>query len=475
MKTLTTSRIAALISCTVLLVAAGTKVIKGYTTEGHTWATNQVVYYVNPSNLYVSDSAAIWSFQTAAAGWHDQTNANIQLVYGGTTSDASLTLNYKNEVFFRNDSSSYIAETYWWYDGTGHMVDFDTVLHENYTYFSGSGCSNGIYIEDVAIHEFGHGLGLAHSDVAGATMYPSMPGYCDYSQMSLEPDDISGIQSLYPASTSQAPAAPSSLAVKTNSSSPSSSLMLSWLDSASNASGYRVDRSTDGATFATVAQLGGNATSYSDSGLAAGAAYYYRVSAYNNYGSSSYSNVASGQTQAVTNTAPTVTISTPANNSSYANGATVSFSGSATDTQDGNLTSKLVWVSSIDGQIGTGGSFSKALSSGTHIITASVTDSGGLVGSKQITVAISAPTSPTATTTATLTATGSRVKGSPTATLKWAGLSATSVDIYRNGAIIVTTANDGTQSDAIGKKGTYTYTVCATGTATCTNSATVTF
>ena len=33
MKTLTTSRIAALISCTVLLVAAGTKVIKGYTTE----------------------------------------------------------------------------------------------------------------------------------------------------------------------------------------------------------------------------------------------------------------------------------------------------------------------------------------------------------------------------------------------------------------------------------------------------------
>src|SRR5215813_10943088 len=101
MKTLSTSRIISLVICTLVLVASGTRVA-GYATAGHTWATNQVVYYVNPSNLYVSDSAAIWSFQTAAAGWHDQTNANIQLVYGGTTNDSSLTLNYKNEVFFRN-------------------------------------------------------------------------------------------------------------------------------------------------------------------------------------------------------------------------------------------------------------------------------------------------------------------------------------------------------------------------------------
>jgi len=150
----TKPRFLTLAACTLLAFGALGVQLKSYATVGHTWGTNQVTYYVNPSNLYVSDAAATSAFQTAAAGWHDQTGANIQLVYGGQTNDSSLSLNGKNEVFFRNDNDGYIAETYWWYDGTGNLVDADMVLHENYAYFTGSGCSNGIYIEDVAIHEF---------------------------------------------------------------------------------------------------------------------------------------------------------------------------------------------------------------------------------------------------------------------------------------------------------------------------------
>src|SRR5207244_10738254 len=55
---------------------------------------------------------------------------------------------------------------------------------------------------------------------------------------------------------------------------------------------------------------------------------------------------------------------------------------------DGNRTANLVWTSSIDGQIGTGGSFSKVLSLGTHTITAAVTDSGGKTASDSITVVV---------------------------------------------------------------------------------------
>jgi Bacterial pre-peptidase C-terminal domain len=82
------------------------------------------------------------------------------------------------------------------------------------------------------------------------------------------------------------------------------------------------------------------------------------------------------------NTAPTVTISSPAAGASFVQGTSVSFAGSATDTQDGTISANLSWSSSINGAIGTGASFSTStLSVGSHTITASVTDSGGLSGS----------------------------------------------------------------------------------------------
>ena len=397
MRMSTRTRLLTTTICTVLTISALGVRVKSYTTNGHTWGTNQVVYYVNPSNLYVSDSAAISAIQTAAAAWHDQSGANIQLVYGGTTSGSSLTWNNKNEVFFRNDSVGYIGETYWWYDGTGHLVDADIVLHEAYTYFAGSGCSNGIYIEDVTIHEFGHALGLGHSEFANTTMESAMPGYCDTSQETLEADDISGIRSLYPPTASsgggsggQAPATPSGLVASVNPSTPASSLLLSWADNANNETGYSIERSSDGRTFTQIAQAGANTGSWTDAGLSGGAMYYYRVRAFNNYGNSAYSNSASAQTQAD---------SPPASSS--------------------------------------------------------------------------APTSEPS-----LTARGYKVKGIQTVELKWSGLSASSVKIYRNGTVISSSANDGVETDSINKKGggvTYTYQVCAADGSGCTSSASVSF
>ena len=109
-------------------------------------------------------------------------------------------MNNKNEVFFRNGSNgSNVAETYWWTDGSGRLLDADMVMYEGaFQFFTVAGCTGGIYVENVTAHEFGHALGLGHSSVPGATMQPSMPTYCDRTQLTLEADDISGIESLYP-------------------------------------------------------------------------------------------------------------------------------------------------------------------------------------------------------------------------------------------------------------------------------------
>ena len=93
--------------------------------------------------------------------------------------------------------------------------------------------------------------------------------------------------------------------------------------------------------------------------------------------------------------APTVSITSPANNSTFNSGAIINFAGTASDPEDGTISASLIWTSSRDGQIGTGASFSRTLSGGGHTITASVTDSGGNVVRKTVTITVGSPTSPT--------------------------------------------------------------------------------
>src|SRR5207253_3069049 len=72
----------------------------------------------------------------------------------------------------------------------------------------------------------------------------------------------------------------------------STQINLTWLDNASNETGYRIERSGDGVNFTFVTNVGINATSYSNTGLTASTKYYYRVQALGSSGNSGYSNVA---------------------------------------------------------------------------------------------------------------------------------------------------------------------------------------
>jgi leucyl aminopeptidase len=98
--------------------------------------------------------------------------------------------------------------------------------------------------------------------------------------------------------------------------------------------------------------------------------------------------LAKGTLGTSTNTPPTVSITAPANGSSFTQGTSVTFTGSASDVQDGSLSGSIQWSSSIDGALGAGASVARVLSVGSHTITASVTDSGGLGATSSISVTI---------------------------------------------------------------------------------------
>ncbi|MGC6487946.1 MAG: fibronectin type III domain-containing protein, partial [Planctomycetota bacterium] len=104
------------------------------------------------------------------------------------------------------------------------------------------------------------------------------------------------------------PAAPTGLVATAGG---ATTVQLTWNDNSTNETGFVLERTTGVGSFAPVATLGANVTSFVDSGLLPGLVYTYRVAASSPAGMSSYSNAASAATaQLLTPTAPTALTAT---------------------------------------------------------------------------------------------------------------------------------------------------------------------
>src|SRR5205823_6166911 len=91
----------------------------------------------------------------------------------------------------------------------------------------------------------------------------------------------------------------------------------------------------------------------------------------------------------VGNAPPRVTITQPLDGTSAPAGTPLTFQATAIDGIDGNVTARISWVSDLNGPIGTGGSIATPTQApGTHRIMASVSDSGGLVGSATVALTV---------------------------------------------------------------------------------------
>ena len=98
-----------------------------------------------------------------------------------------------------------------------------------------------------------------------------------------------------PGGTVSPPLAPSNLVGQALS---KNQMSLSWTNNSVNQDGVKIERcaSVNCTNFAEIITVGGTATSFIDSGLAAGTTYRYRVRVYNVAGTSQYSNIAAAKT-----------------------------------------------------------------------------------------------------------------------------------------------------------------------------------
>ena len=157
-----------------------------------------------------------------------------------------------------------------------------------------------------------------------------------------------------PAPTAQPPGAPTGL---TATASGQTQIDLSWNAPASNGgaaiTGYRIEVSTDRSSWSSLdANTGSTATRYSHTGLTAGSARHYRVSAVNSAGTGPASNVATATTDTTAQAPdlvvdpPTVTSNSPDAGASFTLSATVRNGG---DGSSGSTT--LSYYRSIDSTI----------------------------------------------------------------------------------------------------------------------------
>jgi PKD repeat protein len=158
-----------------------------------------------------------------------------------------------------------------------------------------------------------------------------------------------------------------------------------------------------------------------------------------------------------------------ANFTSSCTNLTCTFTDRSTDT-DGTL-SAWSWTFG-DGSTSTARNPSRTYAAaGNYTVTLKVTDNRGGTNQKSASVTVTKPPS------IVLRVSGRTEANKQYMTLDWTGARGTNVDVYRNGALIKSTSNDGhwVNSRTFQGAASYTYKICETGTTVCSNQATVVF
>jgi hypothetical protein len=165
------------------------------------WKSTPVTVLVNNTgNSTITDSdRGVTAVAGAIKAW--------QIVSSGSTSSSAVRGTPPPIIMLHTNGNictgSCLAATltgYYHQEGSSYYIDdADVYTNQRYDYTSSresDGCSGEYDIDGIMTHETGHIIGLGHSSVAGATMYPSVAA-CDFSPRTLSSDDVAGRKDLY--------------------------------------------------------------------------------------------------------------------------------------------------------------------------------------------------------------------------------------------------------------------------------------
>ncbi|MBI2521601.1 MAG: matrixin family metalloprotease [Bdellovibrio sp.] len=160
------------------------------------WRTNisAINIYLNAQNSYgISNSDVKNAVLGASTTWGQYLPMSLQ-VYETTSAPST----GRNDIYFSNNSmffsdSSIVAVTQVSYkEGTGEILEADIVINNNATTPSLE-TSELYYLGNTVVHEFGHFIGLGHSQFLHSTMFYKL----NYGQYQMSEEDISSVRNIY--------------------------------------------------------------------------------------------------------------------------------------------------------------------------------------------------------------------------------------------------------------------------------------
>jgi hypothetical protein len=291
---------------TALVLVALCCALDAYVLFTDVWPDGPIVMQLQlGSSGTLLDGSTSWgqSAEDALGTWNNYVRRVQFRVVRDSTAPTGDNNGYNN-VFFSSSiygrafgSSTLAVTTNWYYVSSRARIEADVIFNTAWSWNSYSGplrpSSGGGTLIDfhrVALHEFGHVLGLDHPDQNGQSVAAIMNSVISNTDR-LQSDDTGGVGALYGAGTpspSSPPSPPSGLVT----SSSGASVTLTWNAPSSGGapSAYIVEAGsaptlTNLANFST----GNTATSFSAGGVGAGL-YYVRVKATNSAGTSGPSN-----------------------------------------------------------------------------------------------------------------------------------------------------------------------------------------
>ena len=190
------------LSITTILLCAVAEPVMGYTllSPRRRWSSTPIsVRTYSVGNSTISDgSGGVNAVVSAIRAWGIINSSTTSSPAVRGSAPATIMLNTNGGICTGGCLAATLTGYYVSQTGDDRIYDADVYTNTAQPLYSSgeSGCSGEYDINGIMVHEVGHVIGIGHSNVSGATMYPSISA-CNTGARTLASDDFAARDDLY--------------------------------------------------------------------------------------------------------------------------------------------------------------------------------------------------------------------------------------------------------------------------------------